>query len=275
MTKATEQKKSAGWLTRIQKASATRPNIIVLHGQEGVGKTSFAANAPGVVFGMAPGEAGLLTLIGMNRVDETPYLPEWASWGDVMESLDELHRGDHDFRTLAIDTANGVERLCHEHVCATQYGGDWSKKGFLNFQEGFEASVAEWRIFQAKLDAIRRDRGMSVILLVHTKVAAFRNPEGSDFDRYVPDMHAKTWSSLHKFADMILFAKFETAVVEDGSRKKGVGGEQRTLHTEKRAAWDAKNRHGLPEDIDMSDQASEAWSNFINALKEAKGRKNA
>ena len=42
-----------------------------------------------------------------------------------------------------------------------------------------------------KLDALR-DRGMSIVILGHTKIASFKNPEGEDYDRFQPDLHKKT-----------------------------------------------------------------------------------
>jgi len=43
------------------------------------------------------------------------------------------------------------------------------------------------------------------------------------------------------------------------------------MYCERRAAWDAKNRFGLPEDIDMGSSAEEAFQNFKAAM--AAGRK--
>ena len=71
---------------------------------------------------------------------------------------------------------------------------------------------------------------------VHTKVATFKNPEGPDYDRWVPDLHKETWSVTHKWADMILFGCFDTHLnVKTQSDKKGkaVGGQTRMLMTER------------------------------------------
>jgi hypothetical protein len=43
------------------------------------------------------------------------------------------------------------------------------------------------------------------------------------------------------------------------------------MFTEYAAAYDAKNRHALPESIDMGTSGKEAWDNFANAMKS--GRK--
>src|SRR5215207_8519510 len=101
------------------------PSRGVIYGPEGVGKTSLAAAAPRPAVLMTRGETGLQTLIDAGRVPPTPHFPELQSWVDLLGAVEALRSGDHDHRTLVIDTVNGAERLCHEHVCARDFGGRW------------------------------------------------------------------------------------------------------------------------------------------------------
>ena len=246
------------------------PSRVVLHGVEGIGKTSFAARTPKPLFLMARGETGLETLIDAKQLGDVPHLPEIMDWADVLAALDFVLNEKHDFKTLALDTLNGFERLCHEHVCKTQYGNKWGKDGFGSYAQGYETSLAEWRMFLGKLDEIRAVRKMSIVCLAHTKVTPYKNPEGADYDRFSPDLHHKTWSLTHKWADIVMFANYYTVVDDSGTRPKGAGGRERTMYTCRTAAYDAKNRHGLPEEIDMGTNGEAAWGNFVNALKEAR-----
>lgn len=279
MATATRPARSTGqrpprsdWGTRIRTKGSGLPSRVVLHGVEGVGKTSFAAHAPKPVVLMARGETGLETLIDSGRLPDTPHLPELGTWSEVLSAVDWLTEEEHGFKTCVIDTLNGVERLCHEHVCERDFSGDWGERGFIGYQRGFEVSLADWREFLRMLDRLREKRRMALIALVHTKVANFKNPEGPDYDRYSPDLNGKTWSLTHKWADIVLFGNFYTEVkAERGRKGKGLGGQQRVLYTTRHAAYDAKNRHGLPEEISMGGSGAEAWSNFVNALKN--GRK--
>lgn len=240
-------------------------------GVEGIGKSSFGANAPKPVFLMSRGETGLETLIDSGQVNETPHSPEIMTWNGVMDFIDLLTTSEHDYKTLVIDTLNGLERLCHEHTCATMYGNDWGKKGFSNYQQGPDSALVFWREMLSKLDTLREVRKMAIIGLQHTKVKNFKNPDGPDYDRYTADMHEKTWGLTLKWADIVLFANFFTVIDDDGPRAKGTGGKKRFIYTERTAAYDAKNRHGLPGQIDMGNSGAEAWGNFIKALKEGKG----
>ena len=121
-----------------------------------------------------------------------------------------------------------------------------------------------------QLDRLRTERKMTVLLLCHTRVRPFRNPEGPDYDRYQPDVHEKTWGLSHKWADCVLFGNFETTVQvdkADAKKGKGTGGACRLMYTERHAAYDAKNRLGLAPEIEMGSSPAEAWANFLGAIK--------
>lgn len=212
-------------------------------------------------------ETGLLTLIKAKRVPETPHFPEIDRWDDVLAVLDSLATGEHDRQTLVLDTINGIEKLCHQHVTELDFAGDVGEKGFQGYGRGYRIAISHWKQFINRLDVLRRKRKMSIVALVHTKVKTFKNPEGPDFDRYVPDLHDETWSVTARWADIVGFMTFVTVVDDEG---KGRGGQQRVLYTERHAAYDAKNRFGLPEMLDMGSSGEDSWGNFYNALRTGK-----
>lgn len=219
---------------------------------------------------MARGETGLETLIDAGQIAETPHFPEWLTWTEAIESIESLF-DQNEFRTLVIDTLNGLERLCHEFVCERDYGGEWGKQGFTSYMQGYDVALGEWRRLLSLLDRLREEKKMAIVCLCHTKVTTFKNPEGADFDRYQPAVHPKTWELTHRWADIVMFGNFYVTTEKDGARHKGRGGQQRVLYTQRHAAFDAKNRCGLPEEIEMGESPAEAWQNFIAAVKAGKG----
>lgn len=255
--------------SQVKTAGSRLPNRVILHAVEGLGKTSFGANAPAPLFLMARGETGLETLIDSGQLGATPHLPELQTWQETLSALNALRSQEHAFKTIVLDTLNGFERLCHEHVCEVSFNSDWTDKGFASYGKGPEVALPEWRMFLSLLDKVREERGCSILCLAHTKVKTFKNPEGPDYDRYTVDMNDKTWGLTHKWADMVLFGNFltETKKEKGDVRAKGMGGQDRVLYTERHAAFDAKNRHGLPEEIDLGRNGSEGWSNFVSALR--------
>lgn len=259
------------WLSEVTTGSKERPLSIILVGQPGVGKTSMAAHAPDPIFMCDAAEDGISTLKQYGLAPDVPQLPPVKSWGDCLGMLDALATGQHDRKTLVADALGGFEGLCHKCVCDRDYKGEMGDKGFGSYQKGYDSSLADWRIFINALDRLRDERGMTIILLSHVKVAPFKNPEGSDYDRYCPDVHHKTWSVTHKWAEVVLFANFVTYIESKDLKAKGkaIGGQDRVMYTEHHAAWDAKNRLGLPPEISMGNSGQEAWDNFWNAAHPA------
>jgi hypothetical protein len=51
---------------------------------------------------------------------------------------------------------------------------------------------------------------------------------------------------------------------------KGKNGQIQFLNTSHHAAYDAKNRHGLPAEIPMGDSGKEAFKNLVNEIKAAR-----
>lgn len=216
---------------------------------------------------MTGGETGLETLIDAKQVSPVPHFPATKSWLETTGCVESLLTGDHDRQTLVIDAGNGAEKQLHEYVCQRDYNGEFGKSGFSSYMQGYDVALADWRLFLASLDRLRTERKMTVIILCHVAVRPYKNPLGSDYDRITPDMHPKTWGLTMAWSDIVLFCDFFVSLEKDGARVKAKGGQQRIMYTTHHAGYDAKNRHGLPEEIDMGESGSEAWKNFTEAFK--------
>ncbi len=254
---------------------AESPLRIGIFGPEGAGKTTLPAHAKKPVFLMGRGEDGYFKLRQFERVPAVAHFPVAPTWEFVGDCVKVLQNEDHNYTLLAIDTFNSIEILLYDFVCRTQFDNDMSKAGFLSFQTGYEQSMGLLREFLAQLDKLRVDRKMAIMLLGHTKVKTFKNPLGPDYDRYVVDIHEKAWSLIHRWLDVVAFINFETVVADVqktgvGKKGKGVGGQRRIMHTERSAAWDAKNRLGLPESIDLGTHPEDSWVSFAQALRDAR-----
>lgn len=246
----------------------TRGLAVVINAVEGWGKTTLAGNAPDSIIIMAPRETGYQTLFNRGLV---PAIPAAAvqTWEQLLATVDNV---PPDARYLSLDAMGGFERLCHQFVCDRDYKGVWGAKGFDSYKEGYDVSVGEWLTLLSKLELLQ-DRGTNIIILSHAKVAPFQNPVGADFSRYVADVHAKTWGVTHKWADAVLFGTFFSVVETRAGKEaevlkkgKGVGGTSRVLYTQRRDAWDAKNRLDLAECIDIPDNRNESWAEFARHI---------
>ena len=110
--------------------------------------------------------------------------------------------------------------------------------------------------------------GSTILILSHVKVAPFKNPDGPDYDRWVADCHAATWSLTSKWADAVLFGRFNDGTRSDRKnvKAKAVGGTHRVICTERTAAWDAKNRYRMPAVIDIPADPAANWPTVWSAL---------
>lgn len=264
-------------LSDIQTKGVALPNRYAMHSGVGFGKTSIAAFSRAPIFLMTRGETGLTTLIDAGQLPPTPHLPEAETWADLLAAVRLLRTEKHDYKTLVLDTANGAERLMHEWVCERDFDGEWGERGFSSYMRGYEVALADWRMFLNSLDELRKERGMTIFFLLHTRIKTFKNPSGADYDRYAPEMHEKTWGLTKGWLDCILFGNFEVTVkqgtkVADVS-KKGKAAElsHRILYTNSdNPTFDAKNRMGLPDEIEMGASAKEGWTNLATAIRDSR-----
>ena len=113
-----------------------RPPRIVLNAVEGRGKSSWAAFAPEPAILMAQGETGYETLLGVGLVPQVDaaYVSDWHGLLALLDKMAQVEEPMH--KVLALDALGGFERLCHEHVCRRDFGGDWGEKGFSSYQKG-------------------------------------------------------------------------------------------------------------------------------------------
>lgn len=177
---------------------------------------------------------------------------------------------DHGFKTLVIDTLNGAQNMLVAHMIQTEYGGTPSK--FHDFGRGWKPSRDEWLKFVDVLTRVNAS-GVSILLLAHADIVKFQNPEGLDYDRYVPRMNKLLWEPVQEWADMVLFGQLETFVkAEPGQQQakkgKAFGGQERLLYCERTAVADAKNRHNLPGITPCGQGAEGAWNALSTAMAE-------
>lgn len=223
----------------------------VLYGPEGVGKTSFAANAPNAVFLLAEEGSGQLEINAFPRIKQ---------FGQIEEYLDYLVSEEHNYGAVVIDTIDAVEPMIWDSVMRENGVKSIDKVG-RGFGEGYKEAINKWRRTLAKLEKLETQKNMHCILLAHSQIKLFKNPEGTDYDRYMLKINDKAAALIREWADDVLFANYEIVVDKDKDKEKkgkAIGGGRR-LFTTHSPAYDAKNRHGLPESMPLS------WDAFANA----------
>lgn len=259
---------------RVATTAENIPDRWLLHAGPGWGKTSLGAQFPKPIFLQSRGETGLQTLMRYGQLGEIPHLPPADTWAEVRQYIRALAEEDHDYKTVVVDTINGVETLMRGHVVDSEYNG--SETAFMEYGKGEALLLTEWqRAFLAPLDALRVKRGMLILLLCHTKVKKFNNPTGPDYDRFTPDMAERLFAATYKWVDGAIFGAMETQLIgrtakPNAKSKVSADVQSRVIYTEESAPWSAKNRHGLPPEIECGESPEDAYKNFTAALKTSK-----
>jgi hypothetical protein len=101
---------------------------------------------------------------------------------------------------------------------------------------------------------------MHVVILGHSIIKPFHSPITEGWDRWEMKINAKAAGLLSEWTDELLYAAFESFAVKDPKTKriKGVSSGARLIYSTRNAAWDAKTRRGLPDQIPLSWDAFEA-----------------
>jgi len=217
-------------------------------------------------------EGGINDLKLANLVDRKIPVRTVEDFTDMLSFLQELMNPDkHNFKHLVGDSLTGFERLCFDYCCEEEFEGDWSNQGFHSFQQGYDISKRKyWPMLLDALDEVR-EAGVNILLLGHSEIKRYDDPESDGYDRFIPSIHPKIWGITHRWADYVLFANFDVTVEKKkgGAKSRAEGGDTRTMYTQYSPAYDAKNRFDLPPTIDMGDSGEEAWSNFQEELENA------
>jgi len=222
---------------KILKGKQTRPQRVVIYGVESVGKTTFAAQFPNPLFlDIEGGTAHLNT----DRC-------EINSWSELNGALKEVAASD--YQTVIIDSADWAERLCVEDLLASTKKASIEDYGY---GKGWVMVAERMSRMLTALDSLIAN-GKHVVLLAHSKVQRVEPPDlMTAYDRYELKMSKQSSPLVKEWADELWFFRFKTKVVEsENGKAKGTGGKQRIILTTHSAAYDAKTRSGLAEELPM------------------------
>lgn len=218
---------------------------VVVYGPEGIGKSTFASKFPGPIFIDVESGSSELDVVRTKKP---------SSYAILKQQINMLKGGYTDFRTLVIDTADWTEKLIAEEIC-----GKFQVNGIegIGYGKGYTYLEEEFGRFLNSLQDFV-DMGINVVVCAHAKITKFEQPdELGAYDRWELKLQKKSAPLLKEWADMLLFANYETHVVNvdnQGAAKgknKAQGG-KRVMYTSHTPSWDAKNRKDLPDKLEFS-----------------------
>ena len=226
---------------QITKGKRARAQKVVIYGPEGIGKSTFASQFPGAVFIDTEGSTDNMDVSRLNKPSSYTMLKNEIAWVKANPTC---------CKTLIIDTIDWAESLIVDDICALH-----QKKGIEDFGYGNgDVYIKEelGRFLNSLSELV--DLGINIVLTAHAQIRKFEQPdEMGSYDRWELKLGKKTSSQtaplVKEWADMVLFANYKTIVMTTDNKKKKATGGQRMLYTQHHPAWDAKNRHNLPEEM--------------------------
>jgi hypothetical protein len=222
---------------KIIKGKQQRPQRVVIYGVESVGKTTFASKFPNPLFLDIEGGSNHLA------VDRVAV----SSWKELGQCITEA--AGTDYETIVIDSADWAERLAVEDLLATNKKQSVEDFGF---GKGWVMTAEKVSRFLTALDSLI-ENGKHVVVLAHSKVQRTEPPDIlAAYDRYELKLSKQSSPLVKEWADELWFFRFKTkAVSQENGKAKGIGGKERIILTTHSAAYDAKTRSGLAEELPM------------------------
>ena len=230
-----------------------------VYGGAGLGKSTFASGAPAPFF-VPVDPTGTRSIPRSVPRSATP-----ATWTDLLAIVAYLATGEHDRKTLVLDTINAIEALLFAHVCKLHSAAS-IEMVLKGYGKGFTVAAEMMAAFVSTLHDIRAKRGINIVGICHAKSRTQQDPSLPAYDLWTMAVNEKVASVWIGAADTVIFAQAEAS-----TRQEGEGFNERTkiehtgrvlAHVRPGLGWVAKNRDFLISPMALS------WAVFEQAMSE-------
>lgn len=234
------------------------------YGPEGVGKSTLGAKSDRPIFITPEGGVDQLTDANDHPCEEMPNI---ISWDDLTKAIVSLSTEQHNFKTLVLDSADWIEGLCHQKIIGTSGKTITTVNG--GYGAGYRAAQNMHQDLIKSLEALRERKGMNIIVTAHAHVKAVKDPEmNEDYDAFEIKCHEFVSSLWREWVDGLFFIRFKTFVksaeANDTKRARAFSDGSRVLYTIKQPSFQAKNRYGLPPEMEFTQSF---WNDFMQYAK--------
>jgi hypothetical protein len=228
-------------LKSLKTTSSVSPPRLLVHGPQGMGKTSLSAEFPNPIIIQpedgTPKDMAITTFGEINNFDQ------------VMDAIKTLYTDEHQFKTLIIDTMDRLEPMVWDKTCENN---KWKSIEDPGYGKGYVAADELWRKLITGCNMLRQKHGMTIIYIAHSNIERFDDPTSAPYNRYDIRLHKRASAMLQDEVDAILFINQDLTVkATDVGFKKEVrraeGGGVRWINCAPNPAFTAKNRFGMPD----------------------------
>lgn len=236
---------------------------VMIYAEPKVGKSYFGAQIPNHIF--------LNLENGLEHIQGATKLPYTDDYMVVKQMLKELEDGQHNFKTLVVDSADVLENLIKKWIVGLQNSTGIRDIADIPFGRGYPLLMTETRKLIEQFEKLRTKRGMNLVFICHSEVKKMQPPVGNEYTYIAPSLYAKTTQGdstlkiYSDYVDIIAYCEFEKVVSQTstgfGTRGQAFGTKRRIMHLDAaNPAYVAGSRYPMPDVIDFD------WNAFVTAL---------
>lgn len=215
---------------KTQPKNDIRDLVTLIYGPPKIGKSTFCSQADGALF--------LATESGLNHL-EVFQIPI-TTWQEFLSACRALAEGDHQFRTVIIDTIDNLYRFCVDHVL---HKHGITHQSDLEYGKGYDLVNTE---FQKRLTALSL-LPYGLMMTSHSVEKEVKTRTGKE-TRIAPTLPNSARKTVLGMCDLILYAEMHEIQDSEGV----ITGYNRVVHTKPTTIYEAGDRSGLlPETLPL------------------------
>ena len=165
---------------QIHTRSVKRPRRILFYGIRGIGTSTLAAGLRAPVL--------IPTDESTNHIACTRF-PVCRRFDQVMQALQDLYVGLHEYATVILDSLESVELSIGDELCRAR-----NAEHLAAIPDGQALALAHWQKLLRRLDLLRGGVGLHIVLVGHAQLRGPASPlhGGSLTQRYEPALNDQT-----------------------------------------------------------------------------------
>lgn len=259
-------------LASLAAPDAPQPDRLLVHGEAGVGKSTFAAQAPKAV--LLP-----LEKVGSHVQRDVRdrgglVLRQVATLQALHEALEQVAAEGAAYSALILDGINFAERWIWDLLVTAEPPSKSGRKATSieevggGYGKGYTAAIDHWRQILWRLEQVQERAGLRVILVGHTDRRKVKNAVGDDYEVMALAVHPSAGELIQRWTDSTLYAEWEKVIGQSASDERGklFATRNRIVHCQANGAWQAKDRHGRPPVLPLDWAAVEPYQEITRLL---------